>query len=106
MQSNCLKKYYLSLFLRLANCRAKTHANVGPTTAPVAAFSIAPPIINSTSSAFLEYMKLEVIAWHDQSGAKAVEQLSQDMLSAAIEKAKQEMADRKKLEYMLWEVRK
>lgn len=30
-----------------------TQARVGPTTAPEAAFSMAPPIISSTSSAFL-----------------------------------------------------
>ncbi|XP_063825039.1 heme peroxidase 2 [Ostrinia nubilalis] len=50
-----------------------------------------------------QHSRLELSAWRDESGAKAAERLSQDMLSAALEKAKQEMADRKKLEYMLWE---
>ncbi|KAG6445361.1 hypothetical protein O3G_MSEX003849 [Manduca sexta] len=50
-----------------------------------------------------QHNRLELSAWRDESGAKAAERLSQDMLTAAIEKAKQEMADRKKLEYMLWE---
>lgn len=48
---------YLSLFFKFANCRAKTQAIVDPTTAPDAGFSIAPPIINSTSSGFLELEK-------------------------------------------------
>lgn len=51
-------------------------------------------------------MHLDMSAWRDETGAKAAEQLSQDMLSTALEKAKQEMADRKRLEYMLWETRK
>ncbi|XP_045497152.1 heme peroxidase 2 [Colias croceus] len=50
-----------------------------------------------------QHNQLELSAWKDDSGARAAERLSQDMLSAALEKAKQEMADRKKLEYMLWE---
>lgn len=44
----------LSLFFRLANCKAITHANVGPITAPEAAFSIEPPIMSSNSSGFLK----------------------------------------------------
>ncbi|KOB66480.1 Doubleoxidase, partial [Operophtera brumata] len=47
--------------------------------------------------------KAFLAAWRDESGAKAAEQLSKDMLATAIEKAKQEMAGRKRLEYMLWE---
>ncbi|XP_052740356.1 heme peroxidase 2 isoform X1 [Bicyclus anynana] len=50
-----------------------------------------------------QHSSLELSAWRDETGAKAAERLSQDMLSAALQKAKQEMADRKKLEYMLWE---
>ncbi|XP_014357630.2 heme peroxidase 2 [Papilio machaon] len=52
-----------------------------------------------------QHNRLELSAWRDETGAKAAERLSQDMLTAALEKAKQEMADRKKLEYMLWEAR-
>ncbi|KAI8436026.1 hypothetical protein MSG28_004155 [Choristoneura fumiferana] len=52
-----------------------------------------------------QHNRLELSAWRDESGAKAAERLSQDMLAAALEKAKQEMADRKKLEYQLWEAR-
>ncbi|CAD0199398.1 unnamed protein product [Chrysodeixis includens] len=52
-----------------------------------------------------QHTRLELSAWRDESGAKAAERLSQDMLATALEKAKQEMADRKKLEYMLWEAR-
>ncbi|KAJ8730052.1 hypothetical protein PYW07_017090 [Mythimna separata] len=52
-----------------------------------------------------QHSRLELSAWRDESGAKAAERLSQDMLATALEKAKQEMADRKKLEYMLWESR-
>lgn len=50
-----------------------------------------------------QHNRLELLAWRDESGAKAAERLSQDMLATALEKAKQEMAERKKLEYMLWE---
>ncbi|XP_047529182.1 uncharacterized protein LOC125065554 isoform X2 [Vanessa atalanta] len=50
-----------------------------------------------------QHSRLELSAWRDENGAKAAERLSQDMLAAALHKAKQEMADRKKLEYMLWE---
>ena len=53
-----------------------------------------------------QHNRLELSAWRDESGAQAAERLSQDMLATALEKAKQEMADRKKLEYMLWESRK
>lgn len=53
-----------------------------------------------------QHGNLELSAWRDESGAKAAERLSQDMLAAALQKAKQEMADRKKLEYMMWEARK
>lgn len=53
-----------------------------------------------------QHSRLELNAWRDESGAKAAEQLSQDMVATAIEKAKQEMADRKRLEYMLWASRK
>lgn len=53
-----------------------------------------------------QHNRLELSAWRDESGAKAAERLSQDMVAAALEKAKQEMADRKKLEYMMWETRK
>lgn len=53
-----------------------------------------------------QHNRLELAAWRDETGAKAAERLSHDMLNAAIEKAKQEMIDRKKLEYMLWESRK
>ncbi|XP_060802953.1 heme peroxidase 2 [Amyelois transitella] len=52
-----------------------------------------------------QHSRLELNAWRDESGAKAAERLSQDMLSTALEKAKQEMAERKRLEYMLWESR-
>ncbi|XP_028027075.1 uncharacterized protein LOC114240650 [Bombyx mandarina] len=52
-----------------------------------------------------QHNRLELAAWRDETGAKAAERLSHDMLNAAIEKAKQEMIDRKKLEYMLWESR-
>ncbi|VVD00797.1 unnamed protein product [Leptidea sinapis] len=52
-----------------------------------------------------QHNRLELSAWKDESGAKAAERLSQDMLTTALEKAKQEMADRKKMEYMLWETR-
>ncbi|XP_026317732.1 uncharacterized protein LOC113228591 [Hyposmocoma kahamanoa] len=50
-----------------------------------------------------QHNRLELSAWRDETGAKAAERLSQDMIATALEKAKQEMADRKKLEYMLWE---
>ncbi|OWR55548.1 putative oxidase/peroxidase [Danaus plexippus plexippus] len=50
-----------------------------------------------------QHPRLELSSWRDESGARAAERLSQDMLAAALQKAKQEMADRKKLEYMLWE---
>ncbi|XP_052759385.1 uncharacterized protein LOC113522388 [Galleria mellonella] len=50
-----------------------------------------------------QHGRLETTAWRDDSGARAAEQLSQDMLAAALQKAKQEMANRKRLEYMLWE---
>lgn len=50
-----------------------------------------------------QHTHLELNAWRDENGARAAEQLNSDMVQAALEKAKQEMADRKKLEYMLWE---
>lgn len=53
-----------------------------------------------------QHNRLELSAWRDETGAKAAERLSQDMIATALEKAKQEMADRKKLEYMLWETSK
>ncbi|KAG7302968.1 hypothetical protein JYU34_012963 [Plutella xylostella] len=52
-----------------------------------------------------QHARLELSAWKDETGARAAERLSQDMLAAALEKAKQEMADRKRMEYMMWEAR-
>lgn len=53
-----------------------------------------------------QHNRLELSAWRDESGAKAAERFSQDMIATALEKAKQEMTNRKKLEYMLWETSK
>ncbi|XP_063361912.1 heme peroxidase 2 isoform X1 [Cydia amplana] len=62
------------------------------------------PFLNAAQDCS-QHGRMELEAWRDESGAKAAERLSQDMLAAALEKAKQEMADRKKLEYMMWEAR-
>lgn len=53
-----------------------------------------------------QHNRLELSAWRDETGAKAAESFSQDMIATAMEKAKQEMSNRKKLEYMLWETSK
>ncbi|XP_047507220.1 heme peroxidase 2 [Pieris napi] len=62
------------------------------------------PYLNAAQSCG-QHGRLELSVWKDESGARAAERLTQDTLATALEKAKQEMADRKKLEYMLWETR-
>ncbi|XP_041978546.1 peroxidasin homolog pxn-2 isoform X2 [Aricia agestis] len=62
------------------------------------------PYLNAAQQC-VQHSRLEVSAWRDNSGARAAERVSQDAVAAALQKAKQEMADRKRLEYMLWEAR-
>ncbi|GBP86747.1 Peroxidasin homolog [Eumeta japonica] len=62
------------------------------------------PYLNAAQQC-AQHTLLELAAWKDESGARAAEQLNADMLSTALEKAKQEMADRKRMEYMMWEAR-
>ncbi|XP_049868961.1 heme peroxidase 2 isoform X2 [Pectinophora gossypiella] len=73
-------------------------------TVQPAAFVKEDPYLNAAQQCS-QHNRLELTAWRDESGAKAAERLNQDMVAAALEKAKQEMAERKRLEYMLWEAR-
>ncbi|KAJ0177269.1 hypothetical protein K1T71_007278 [Dendrolimus kikuchii] len=95
-QLGALRKVSLSGLLCAAE---ETLLNIQPK-----AFVKEDPYLNAAQQCS-QHSRLELSAWRDESGAKAAERLSQDMVAAALEKAKQEMADRKKLEYMMWETR-